>query len=224
MKHPGMKHLHATGPHSFTALAVAFELSLGILALLLGTLTGESPLGTLTLSAGVGPATALLLGTALALPLFAGLVLVERIPVGFLRQLQRTVRQQVVPLFRGLGAGSLLLISLSAGIGEELLFRGCLQAALTGSHASPWRTWLAILCASLLFGVCHWLCLAYAVLATCMGALLGILFATTGSLWAPIAAHAVYDFLALLYLVRGSTPAIAAEPPRAAQPDERSEA
>ena len=42
---------------------------------------------------------------------------------------------------------------------------------------------------------------AYALLATAMGWCWG-LFLVTGNLLAPIVTHALYDFLALLYLVR----------------------
>ncbi len=197
-----MDHHDAVGSRRFTLLAVAFELSLGILALLLGWLTGPWPARTLTDPAGTGTVASLLMGAALAVPLFAGVVLMDRRPVGMFHELQRIVREQVVPLFRGASLGDLLLISLAAGIGEELLFRGYVQAAVADWIAPPWGMWVAITCASLLFGVCHWLCLAYALLAAAMGILLGTLFAATGNLLAPITAHAVYDFLALLYLVR----------------------
>jgi len=55
---------------------------------------------------------------------------------------------------------------------------------------------------SLLFGLCHWISTAYVVMATAMGLLLGGLFLATGNLAAPMVAHALYDFLALLYLTR----------------------
>ena len=69
----------------------------------------------------------------------------------------------------------------------------------------------ALAIASVAFGVCHSLCAAYAVLATVMGLALGGLFLATGHLLAPITMHAVYDGLALLYLVRWSAPS--ARPP-----------
>ena len=58
---------------------------------------------------------------------------------------------------------------------------------------------------SLLFGLAHALTRTYAVLATLVGFYLGFLFWLTGNLLAPILAHAVYDFVALVYLV-GTTP------------------
>ena len=55
---------------------------------------------------------------------------------------------------------------------------------------------------SLIFGAVHWVNLPYFVLATGVGVVLGVLFVVTESLLAPIALHAVYDFLALQRLVR----------------------
>ena len=115
----------------FTVLAVCFELSLGALAVVFGWLTGPWPWESLFPSPRTGHVAAILMGGAVALPLFAGIVLVERKPLPWLADLQRIVRHHVVPLFRQSSVGGLLLISLAAGLGEELLFRGYCQAALT---------------------------------------------------------------------------------------------
>ena len=42
----------------------------------------------------------------------------------------------------------------------------------------------------------------YALIATLIGAYLGILWIAIGNLLAPIATHAVYDFVALAYFLR----------------------
>ena len=39
---------------------------------------------------------------------------------------------EVVPLLKGSAWTDLALVSLSAGVGEEMLFRGVLQAYITG--------------------------------------------------------------------------------------------
>ncbi len=203
-----MDDYDANSPARFTALAVGFELALGVLAVLLGWLTGPWPWSTLTafdaprLLAGIAG------GITTALLLFAGLVLVDRKPFGIFRQLNRTVRRHIAPLFRGTRVWELLAISLAAGLGEELLFRGYVQAALTDLLAHwlipPWGAYGALLAASALFGICHWISSAYAIVATAMGLLLGGLMLATGDLLASILAHALYDFLALLYLTRRS--------------------
>jgi membrane protease YdiL (CAAX protease family) len=92
----------------------------------------------------------------------------------------------------------LALVSISAGVGEELLFRGFLQAAI-----ADWTNpWIALAIASLLFGLAHFITPMYAVLATLLGAYLGGLWLACDNLLAPIVTHALYDFLALVYLLR----------------------
>jgi membrane protease YdiL (CAAX protease family) len=59
-----------------------------------------------------------------------------------------------------------------------------------------------LLVASLIFGACHWITPAYAAVASLIGFYLGWLLLATGNLWTPIVAHAFYDFLALVYLVK----------------------
>jgi membrane protease YdiL (CAAX protease family) len=146
-------------------------------------------------------------GGLAALPLFAALIAGDCHPVGSLRRLQQTVRQHVVPLFDGVTVPGLLAISIAAGLGEEMLFRGVLQAAVSNWIGPPWGVWGGLLIASLLFGACHWISNSYAVLAAVVGLYLGGLFLLSGNLLAPIVAHALYDFLALLYLVRWKTAA-----------------
>jgi membrane protease YdiL (CAAX protease family) len=61
---------------------------------------------------------------------------------------------------------------------------------------------MALGVASVVFGVCHWLNTTYAILAMLAGAYFGWLLIRTGSIWSPIVAHATYDFIALIYLIR----------------------
>ncbi len=92
----------------------------------------------------------------------------------------------------------LATISILAGIGEEALFRGALQAGLCARFGSG----VALAVASMAFGVAHAVCSAYAVVATVIGGFLGLEYLATGSLWTPIVTHASYDFLALVYWLR----------------------
>ena len=61
---------------------------------------------------------------------------------------------------------------------------------------------LALLLASLLFGLAHAITRTYVVLATVFGIYLGWLWTASGNLLVPIVAHALYDFVALSALVR----------------------
>lgn len=200
----GMDKRIVSGSVRFSLLAVAFELSLGGLGVLLGWLTGPWPWHTLVTQDRTRFLAASLAGGGTALMLFAGVVLLDRKPIGILERLQYTVRRYVVPMFRGVNPWLLFLISLAAGVGEEFLFRGYCQEAVTSWLGRPWGVWWGLIISSFLFGICHWISSAYVVLATVMGLVLGVLFLATGNLAAPIVAHSLYDFLALLYLTRQS--------------------
>ena len=95
-----------------------------------------------------------------------------------------------------------MLISLFAGAGEEMLFRGLIQAGLDEWMTGPAGAWIALAVASLLFGLAHMVSATYAVVAALIGAYLGALLIATDNLLAPIVAHGLYDFVALIYLVR----------------------
>src|SRR5262249_41277497 len=84
--------------------------------------------------------------------------------------------------------------------GEEMLFRGVFQAVFsrwTHPHA-----WIAIALASILFGLLHAITITYALLATAMGVFLGWLWMLSDNLLTVVITHGLYDFLALVYLLR----------------------
>jgi membrane protease YdiL (CAAX protease family) len=56
--------------------------------------------------------------------------------------------------------------------------------------------------ASVLFGLLHPITPGYIVLATLLGAYLGAIWIYNGNLLSVMVAHAVYDFVALWYLLR----------------------
>jgi membrane protease YdiL (CAAX protease family) len=162
-------------------------------ALALGWLLGHDPTDTLSWSP-----MALGLGVAAALPAWGLVVAAHRLRPRLLESMMRMVDGLLVPAFARWTWGELLLVSLLAGVGEELLFRGVVQQALV----SPLGTWPALVTASLVFGIVHALSASYAVFATLMGLYLGWLWMASGNLLVPIAAHAAYDFLTLVYLVK----------------------
>jgi membrane protease YdiL (CAAX protease family) len=113
------------------------------------------------------------------------------------------VEEQVGPYVTGAPAGGIVLLSLMAGIGEEALFRGVIQAGLAERLPAP----VAVGIAALLFGLGHWVSRSSALLAGAIGAYLGLLFLLTGNLLAPIITHALYDVAALSVLARRVRPA-----------------
>lgn len=197
-------------------LAIGFEGGLALLAIFLGWLFRQPPLETL-----VTDGTAALVGVAATLPLFAGALVVMRWPLGPLASVRKFTLEVICPVLATCTLPDLAATSLLAGLGEEMLFRGFLQAKLT-QLAGPW-TGLAV--ASLVFGVAHAVTPTYAVLAALIGVYLGWLWQVTGNILTPIVTHALYDFLLLWYLLAGpgrsfwERQASPTEPPEGAGPD-----
>jgi membrane protease YdiL (CAAX protease family) len=173
------------------------ECLLVVVALGLGHLGGVSPFERLRL--GVAGAA---VGVAGAVPMLALLLWCLRTTWGPMRRLVALVEDRLGPHLAGASAGGIVLLALLAGLGEELLFRGVIQVWL--AERVPF--WLALAAASLLFGAGHWLSASYAVLASLIGAYLGLLFLLSGNLLAPITAHAAYDVVALFVLTRRTGP------------------
>jgi membrane protease YdiL (CAAX protease family) len=86
-------------------------------------------------------------------------------------------------------------------VGEELLFRGALQTKLA-EWTSPI---VGLLLTSFLFGLAHALSKLYFLFAIAVGAFLGWLALEYHDLVAPMIAHALYDFVALVYLSKAAT-------------------
>jgi membrane protease YdiL (CAAX protease family) len=169
------------------------ELALAVLALALGAIAGISPLGSFSWSvrdAGIG---------ALAtFPLFAFFRLAWKSRAPALRKIRDELERVLPELFGGASTAGLAAVSLAAGIGEEILFRGFLQAWLETMLGD----FGGILAASVLFGAAHPITAGYVVIATLMGGYLGVLWQASGNLLVPIVAHALYDLVVLWLLVR----------------------
>jgi len=135
----------------------------------------------------VGHAYSLALGLALgALVVVITRRLVERF--AWAQELANALR----PFARGLTGIGIVLVAVLSSLGEELLFRGLLQP------------WLGLWPQALLFGLLHqmrgpsrW---AWVGWATIIGLLFGVIFASTGSLLGPLAAHALINGFNLNYL------------------------
>jgi membrane protease YdiL (CAAX protease family) len=133
----------------------------------------------------------MLIGTAAAAIPFALFVFTlseraETIPL--LGSVRRMVRGEIKAIFASATLVDICLISLWAGLAEELLFRGVIQA--------KW----GLLAASILFGLLHCVTPAYALLAMVIGLYIGLLHHFFQSLLIPIQLHGIYDFGALIYL------------------------
>jgi membrane protease YdiL (CAAX protease family) len=104
----------------------------------------------------------------------------------------KNLHRELRPLTRGLTATGIVGLAVTSSLGEELLFRGLLQP------------WLGLWLQALLFGVLHQIAgtsrWVWAGWATLVGFVLGAIFALTGSLAGPLAAHALINGLNLSYL------------------------
>src|SRR5262249_44805972 len=128
-------------------------------------------------------------GLVATVPLLVGLFVMRRVRTGPLARLNTVVDQFLTPLFSDCSVAQLALISIVAGIGEELMFRGVIQPVLIS-----WLNVIAgVIIASIIFGLLHAVTTTYAVLATIVGAYFGWLTLATGHLLAPMIAHSLYD-------------------------------
>jgi membrane protease YdiL (CAAX protease family) len=175
--------------------AVFFEAGLAPFSLLLGWVMGHPPLEHFVWSLKDA-----LWGVAAAMPLIALFLAMLKWPVGPLAAVKEFCEQQVVPLFENSYWSELALISISAGVGEEMLFRGVLQASLSDWLGTGWSLALA----SILFGVLHPISLSYMVIAGFLGFYLGAVWISNdpSNLLTVMVTHALYDFVALGYLIK----------------------
>ncbi|QDV61507.1 CPBP family intramembrane glutamic endopeptidase [Crateriforma conspicua] len=189
--------------------AVIFESALGLLALFLGWLLGPDPralVPKIDLSVfqwdvwspvvlGIG------YGMAAAIPMLLGIAVLRRLPLESVRELERLSDDGMLRLLLQLGPLELILISLCAGVGEELLFRGWLMQWLSENPSGvsgPLEIGIGLIGSSIAFGLVHPITRLYVVVATVIGLYLGVLLLLSGNLLIPIAAHATYDAVQLM--------------------------
>ena len=185
-------------------LAVGFEGGLAVVAVGLGWIFDYWPLaqivGTITVPHRLYEKVRW--GVAATTPMLAAALVIERVRWKPFRNLRSLVTKLVVPVFDNVSVAALAVVSLFAGLGEELLFRGVLLDAPRQWWDGPFIESLALVASSILFGLVHPFSRTYVVLATLIGAYLGLLLIITDSLLPPIIAHALYDFIILTYVLR----------------------
>jgi membrane protease YdiL (CAAX protease family) len=174
-------------------LAVAFEGGLGVIAVAIAQWF-DLPLRS---RLQVDGETVFRSAVAM-LPMLVLLAVAMRSTWRPLAKLRQEVSRMVHELFTGVNVFGLAAVSLAAGFGEELLFRGVLQPL-----AERWSgAVIGLFVTSVVFGALHAMSRMYFVLATAVGFYLGWLAQHFGDLLTPIAVHALYDFAALVLLVR----------------------
>jgi hypothetical protein len=178
-------------------MTAVFEGGLTPAAIALGWLLGSPPLATFHFDWRDA-----LLGVAATLPPLGLFWLCLVCPWRPFAEIARITVETLVPLFRDCQLMQLAIIAALAGVGEEMLFRGVVQAASAQEIGGPYGVWLGLLIAAVLFGLLHSITPTYAILAGLIGLYLGGLWLASGNLLTPIVAHGAYDFVALLYLAR----------------------
>lgn len=169
------------------------EGSLLLVAALVAWAAGRPLLADLRWSAG-----GLLVGAIAVVPMLVAFVLLMRSQRAYALRIRRFVARYLRAPALPWSGPQLAVVCVLAGLGEEALFRGAIQGALSD--------WLgpvpALAAASLLFGCAHLVTPAYGIIAALLGLYLGVLWLVSGNLLVPVVAHAAYDFVALYYLLR----------------------
>ena len=177
--------------------ATLFEIGLAALAFVVGWLVGFSPLKTVSFApeAWSENAVAVRSGCLATIPVVVVFVLVDRYATAWSHGTRRVIQT----LFSDTSPSVAVRICSASGIGEELLFRGLLQAGLCEWLGPPFGAAVGLTVASLAHGSCFLGSLGNFVSATLFAFYLGALFLDSDNLLAPIATHFTYGLFVLLY-------------------------
>ena len=190
-------------PEDVFRTAIFFEIALGGLALVLGWMLGPDARALIPkLESANLPeiGMACLYGVVAAIPILIAIEILKRIPWEPVRELERLGDDGILQMLLSLNPLELVAISLCAGVGEELLFRGWLLPWMAGGSLDAGQTELiaAMIGSSIAFGLVHPITKLYAVLAALMGLYFAWLLVFSGNLLVPILAHATYDAAQLM--------------------------
>jgi membrane protease YdiL (CAAX protease family) len=110
--------------------------------------------------------------------------------VDFIRKIFDRISESAMgPFIQFAPTWALGLVSLLAGFGEEILFRGVLQAKA------------GLVISACIFGLCHFVTFSFFAIATVIGGYFGAVYLWTGqNILAPVIIHALYDFVVLLLM------------------------
>jgi membrane protease YdiL (CAAX protease family) len=181
------------GRAEIIVLSVFFEGGLAPLALFLGWLLSHPALGSFTWN-GRDAAW----GIVASVPLILMFLAIMQWPIGPLSGVRKFWDTEVAPLLADSSWSEIALISLSKGVGEEMLIRGVIQASFVSWCGASWGLTLT----SILFGLLHPISIPYVVIACIIGFYLGTVFMVSGNLLTVMVVHAFYDFVTNAYLLR----------------------
>ncbi|MDR1484254.1 MAG: CPBP family intramembrane metalloprotease [Planctomycetaceae bacterium] len=196
-------------PNRFFLKAIIFEGGLGIVAIILGYLFGVDFFRGMFLNERVIVAI-----IVLTLPLLGCYFFCRVLPFESFRAIDRLIGEIFQKYMSQLSVRQLAIISIAAGLGEELFFRALLQSGISEAlinwtkNATEIRTeiWsdfcmvMILIFVSLLFGLAHAATKMYFFLAFLVSIYFGVILIVSGNIFIPIAIHAIYDFCILTFL------------------------
>ena len=177
--------------------SIYIEGGMAVIAIVAGYFLGVPPAEKMQISL-----TGITIGILATVPMLTLYVIISRMRFLPFVHIRRIVKNFVFFFFRNCSTLQIGLICALAGIGEELFFRGLLQAGIAKYIGGPTGLVLAILISSIVFGLAHFVTKTYAVLAFAIGVYLGLLFYWTDNIVVPIITHAAYDYCVIKYLLR----------------------
>jgi membrane protease YdiL (CAAX protease family) len=141
--------------------------------------------------------SALAWGALAAVPPLVILCFIDRYPIGPLKKVQEISDQFLRPLLRECKVADFFFLATLAGFCEELLFRGWLQPLL---HYY-FDLYTSIIVTAVIFAFCHFITVAYFIIAFLISLYLSWLLVWSTNLLVPMAAHGFYDLIALIVVM-----------------------
>lgn len=140
---------------------------------------------------------AVIAGLVWTIPLVVVYEILDRFPFAGFREIRDFLLNTLGPVLSQMRWFEILWVSILAGLGEEILFRGLIQTQLEVLGWSKPAVWLTT---SLAFGLMHPITVWYVVLTGIAGCYFSFLLDVTGerNLVVPIVTHAAYDFVAFM--------------------------
>ncbi|MCE3015652.1 MAG: lysostaphin resistance A-like protein [Pirellula sp.] len=182
--------------------AAMFELSLGLLAVGLGNVWGSHPNTLIPEPTDlVGLSVGVFGGLALGMAMAIAMLCLEKIQWAWIQETATVAEKNLSELLNNCSVFQMIALSLAAGVGEEMLFRGWLQGTLVEQWQPTFGATgvcIAIVLSSAVFGFAHPLSRGYIAIAFFLGLVLGGFAWCCNNVLIAIMAHATYDAVLML--------------------------
>lgn len=193
--------MNSDNSNSFVLQTIIFEGAMAIIGAFLALLCGLDLWKAFHTNNSAELLWQLGLGIAISAGMCFIFTILDFIPWKCLKDVSEKTKDIVCETFKNTTRFNRFLVCTQAGIGEEILFRGFIFVVIF--EFWPWglefnlNIIAAVVISSILFGLGHSVTLLYFIITGLMGAVFCLIFLWTGSLIAPIIAHALYDFYAM---------------------------